>query len=35
MSEATLCVARAPNHDQARQDAGAVMDRLIAALGAD
>lgn len=32
--EATLYVARAEDHDLARQDAGAVMDRLIDALNA-
>jgi AcrR family transcriptional regulator len=32
MREATLYVARAENHDQAREEAGAVMDRLIHAL---
>jgi AcrR family transcriptional regulator len=32
--EATLYVARAEDHDLARQDAGAVMDRLIHALNA-
>ena len=32
--EATLYVARAEDHDQARQEAGAVMDRLIDALNA-
>jgi len=35
MREATLYVALARDHDQARQEAGAVMDRLIHALGAD
>ena len=35
MREATLYVARAEDHEQARQEAGAVMDRLIDALGAD
>jgi AcrR family transcriptional regulator len=35
MREATLYVALAQDHDQARQEAGAVMDRLIHALGAD
>jgi AcrR family transcriptional regulator len=35
MREATLYVARAEDHDQARQDAGAVMDRLIQALSAN
>jgi AcrR family transcriptional regulator len=34
MREATLYVARADDHDQARQEAGAVMDRLIHALDA-
>jgi hypothetical protein len=34
MREVTLYVARAEDHDQARRDAGAVMDRLIHALGA-
>jgi AcrR family transcriptional regulator len=34
MREATLYVARAEDHDQARKDAGAVMNRLIRALGA-
>jgi len=34
MREVTLYVARADDHDQARQEAGAVMDRLIRALGA-
>jgi hypothetical protein len=34
MREVTLYVARAGNHDQARQEAGAVMDRLIRALSA-
>ncbi|MDT7763681.1 MAG: hypothetical protein QOC63_3101, partial [Mycobacterium sp.] len=32
--EATLYVARAEDHDLARQEAGAVMDRLIHALNA-
>jgi AcrR family transcriptional regulator len=32
MREATLYIARAEQHDQARQDAGAVMNRLIDAL---
>jgi AcrR family transcriptional regulator len=32
MREATLYVARAEDHDQAREEAGAVMDRLIHAL---
>jgi AcrR family transcriptional regulator len=35
MREATLYVARAEDHDQAREEAGAVMDRLIHALNAD
>jgi AcrR family transcriptional regulator len=35
MREATLYVARAEDHDQARQDAGAVMNRLIQALSAN
>jgi AcrR family transcriptional regulator len=35
MREATLYVARAEDHDQARQEAGAVMDRLIHALNAN
>ena len=35
MREATLYVARAEDHDQARQEAGAVMNRLIHALSAD
>lgn len=35
MREATLYVARAENHDQARADAGAVMNRLIHALDAN
>ena len=35
MREATLYVARAEDHDQARQEAGAVMDRLIQALSAN
>ncbi|MGH3594876.1 MAG: TetR/AcrR family transcriptional regulator, partial [Mycobacterium sp.] len=35
MREATLYVARSDDQDQARQEAGAVMDRLIHALGAD
>jgi AcrR family transcriptional regulator len=35
MREATLYVARAEDHDQAREEAGAVMDRLINALGAE
>jgi AcrR family transcriptional regulator len=35
MREATLYVALAQDHDQARQEARAVMDRLIHALGAD
>ena len=34
MREATMYVARAEDHDQARQEAGAVMDRLIHALHA-
>jgi AcrR family transcriptional regulator len=34
MREATLYVARAKDHDQARKDAGAVMNRLIRALDA-
>jgi AcrR family transcriptional regulator len=34
MREATLYVARAEDHDQARKDAGAVMNRLIRALDA-
>jgi AcrR family transcriptional regulator len=34
MREATLYIARAEQHDQARQDAGAVVDRLIDALAA-
>ena len=34
MREVTLYVARAEDHAQARQDAGAVMDRLIHALSA-
>jgi AcrR family transcriptional regulator len=34
MREVTLYVARAEDHDQARQEAGAVMDRLIGALSA-
>jgi AcrR family transcriptional regulator len=33
MREVTLYVALAQDHDQARRDAGAVMDRLISALG--
>jgi AcrR family transcriptional regulator len=32
MREATLYIARADDHDRARQEAGAVMDRLISAL---
>jgi AcrR family transcriptional regulator len=32
MREATLYIARAPEHEQARQDAAAVMNRLIDAL---
>jgi AcrR family transcriptional regulator len=35
MREATLYVARAEDHDQARQEAGAVMNRLIRALDAN
>jgi len=34
MREATLYVARAPDHAQARREAGAVMDRFIRALSA-
>ena len=34
MREATLYIARAEQHDQARRDTGAVMDRLIDALAA-
>jgi AcrR family transcriptional regulator len=34
MREATLYVARADDHDQAREDAGVVMNRLIKALSA-
>jgi AcrR family transcriptional regulator len=34
MREATLYIARAEHHDQAREDAGAVMNRLIDALAA-
>jgi AcrR family transcriptional regulator len=34
MREATLYVARAEDHDKARQEAGTVMDRLIQALDA-
>jgi AcrR family transcriptional regulator len=34
MREVTLYVARAQDHDQARQEAGVVMNRLIHALGA-
>ncbi len=34
MREATLYVARAEDHDQARQEAGVVMNRLIQALSA-
>jgi AcrR family transcriptional regulator len=34
MREATLYIARASDHDQAREEAGAVMDRLIHALNA-
>jgi len=33
MREATVYVALAQDHDQARREAGAVMDRLIGALG--
>jgi Tetracyclin repressor-like, C-terminal domain len=33
MREATLYVARAEDHQQARQEAGVVMSRLIQALG--
>jgi hypothetical protein len=33
MREVTLYVALAQDHDQARREAGAVMDRLISALG--
>ncbi len=35
MREATLYIARAEDHDRAREDAGVVMDRLIHALDAD
>ncbi len=35
MREATLYVARAEDHNQARQEAGAVMNRLIHALSAE
>jgi AcrR family transcriptional regulator len=35
MREVTLYVARAEDHDQARQDAGAVMNRLIQALSSN
>jgi AcrR family transcriptional regulator len=35
MREATLYIARAQDHDQARQDAGAVMNRIISALTAN
>jgi AcrR family transcriptional regulator len=34
MREATLYVARAEDHDQARHEAGLVMNRIISALGA-
>ncbi|WP_156623249.1 TetR/AcrR family transcriptional regulator [Mycobacterium sp. 1164966.3] len=34
MREATLYIARAEDRDRARQEAGAVMDRFISALGA-
>ena len=34
MREATLYIARAQDHDQARQDAGTVMNRIISALAA-
>ena len=34
MREATLYVARAKDHDRARQEAGAVMNRLMQALSA-
>jgi hypothetical protein len=34
MREATLYIARARDRDQARQDAGAVMNRIISALAA-
>ena len=35
MREVTLYVARAEDHDQARQEAGAVMNRMIQALSSD
>jgi hypothetical protein len=35
MREATLYIARAEDHDQARQDAGAVMNRIINGLAGD
>lgn len=35
MREVTLYVARAEDHDQARDEAGAVVNRLIRSLGAD
>ncbi|MGH3969926.1 MAG: hypothetical protein ACRDTV_17850 [Mycobacterium sp.] len=35
LREATLYLARADDHQQARADAGAVMDRLLDALRAD
>jgi AcrR family transcriptional regulator len=35
MREMTLYVARADDHDNARKEAGAVMDRLIRALGSE
>ena len=35
MREATLYIARAEDHDQARQDAGAVMNRIINGLAVD
>lgn len=35
MREATLYIARAEEHDQARQDAGAVMNRIINGLAGD
>jgi hypothetical protein len=35
MREVTMYVARAEDHDRARQEAGAVMGRLIHALSAD
>jgi Tetracyclin repressor-like, C-terminal domain len=35
MREATLYIARAEDHDQARQDSGAVMNRIINGLAAD